>query len=151
MSVLSWVNEAFPKVEKFKSSKESYDKMTPKELVEAAIIKWQMLETSNLERHGLKKSGLNTIFHSEHDSARYIDGEDSMVINGANCSLCVAYNFMCHRCPIYKYNASRNPSFHVWDRTCSNEYTIWEESGDVKPMVDLLQKTSLFLDDIEQS
>lgn len=95
MTVLTWINEFYPK---------PVEDTTPEEAVQHSLTKWEGLTPENLRKHKVRMSDFGYLIGVEPD-----DQVRSLTINGSTCSLC--YHFLdnggnevdvCDECPLYK-------------------------------------------------
>lgn len=100
MSLETWKAEFYPITADELKESFSTGPLTPEQdiiLVNHAILKWQGLLPTNLEKHGIRKIGYAIIS----------DGHSQLSIGESNCSLCRVYFehiiWNCRGCPLYHH------------------------------------------------
>jgi len=123
MSLKTW------KQEFYRVSAQSTAHQSWKRCLRHSILKWTGLLKTNLKRHGLTVEGIKI-----KDSS-----ENALEIDSASCSLCLKARqesiFMCTVCPLAEYLGGR------CDAVDTSPYSIWEDTGDARPMLATLKRT----------
>lgn len=127
MGVMTWKKE-------FYSAIKGVKKGIP--AIEHSIKKWKGLSKENLAKHGLTLSPMH-YFICKLDEANSWDADEKLSVGCDNCALCRTSKYAdgsfmkCAVCPIQIHNGI----------SCHSAFTKWMTTGNVKPMLKLLEKT----------
>lgn len=137
MSLTSWKKEFYPDID---SASASWI-----ECAEHALNKWKGAREENLKKHNVRFSNLYLSDPIENEAIQFIS---------STCALCNKSDLLeegCYTCPIYEMrgiscDGNCYDEIVVGSEPNSNEYEfVKARSGNIEPMIELLEKTVIFL------